>query len=331
MSKKNEISQIDKVLKKKDKKIIKKLNENSRQSFSQIGRKIGLSKSTINYRINKMKDEGIITLFCTTINRSKLGYKYCRLFLKFQHFTEELRRELIDFISELDNIHWVASLDGFFDFCIIFLGKTLKKIGKTYDSIVYEFDEHIIEKEMSIATYLYYLPYNYLYDDMKYEVGKVEPVEETVELDEKSYELINIIKENSRKPTVELMEELDVSAQTIKNRMKKLKENNIITGFNIRVDHTKFGLHHFHTFLNLTNMDEKMERKLIQYLTSKKTTTHIIKAFGRWDLEFESVFKSHFELHDFLKKLKDEFPENISKHNSALIYKIYPINTVEYG
>ena len=77
-------------------------------------------------------------------------------------------------------------------------------------------------------------------------------------------------------------------------------------------------------------MTRDKDKKLIDFLCSKKSTTHIVKSLGRWSLEFESVFQSYFELHDFLKEMKDKFPENISKHDSVLIYKIYQINTVEY-
>ena len=104
----------------KDIKIIKELNRNSRQPFSRIGRKVGLPKNVVTYRVKRLIDRGVLTLFCTTVNREKLGYMYWRLFLKFRHFSGQIENDLIAHISRLKNIHWVASLDGSFDFCIIF-------------------------------------------------------------------------------------------------------------------------------------------------------------------------------------------------------------------
>jgi len=314
----------------KDRRIIRELNRNSRQSFSEIGKKVGLPKNVVNYRVKKLIDNGVITLFCTTLNRSKMGYMYCRLFLKFQHFSEQTENELISHISRLKNIYWVASLDGSFDFCIIFLAKTMKHVDEIYESIIYRFDENITDRELSMAPRLYYLPYNYLYEKMEYKHGEIRPEDEVIHLDKKDYELINLIKENSRMPMVELMEKIGMSPQMIRNRIKNLVKKNIITGFNIRIDHTKFKLHHFHTFLKLTNMEMETEKEFISFLCSKRPITHIVKGLGRWDLEFESVFLSHFELHDFLKDLKNRFPKNISKYDSVLIYKIYQINTVKY-
>jgi len=314
----------------KDKRIIKELNKDSRQSFSAIAKKVGLPKNVVNYRVKRLIEDGVITLFCTTINRDKLGFMYWRLFLKFQHFSDKIEREVIDFVSKINNIHWVARLDGSFDFCIIFLAKSAKQVDDIYQSIIFKLSEHIIDRELSFAPHMLYLPYNYLYDKMEYRVAKVNTEDGKEKIDSKDIELINLIKEDSRTPMVKLMKEMKMSPQMIRNRIKNLIKRNIITGFNIRIDHTKFKLHHFHTFLHLTDMDREKERELINYLCSKRSTTHIIKGLGRWDLEFESVFRSHFELHDFLKELKDRYPTEISEYDSILIYKIYPINTVRY-
>lgn len=321
---------MERILSKKDIRILKELNKDSRQSFSAIGKKIGLPKNVVNYRIKKMVDEGLLTLFCTTLNRSKLGFNYCRLFLKFQHFSEELENELVAYLRKLKGIYWVARLEGNFDFCVIFLARNIHELSETYDSIIYKFSSSIIDKEFSLATHVWYLPYNYLYDKNEDTIAEVRPESEVASLDKNDWRIISMVKENSRIPMLTLMKKLNMSPQVIRKRISALKKRGIITGYNIRIDHAKFKLHHFHTFLYLSNMNEDKERKIVHFLSSKKSTTHIIKGTGKWGLEFESVFPSHFELHDMLKELKDKFPENIAKYDSGLIYKIYPINTVKY-
>ena len=52
----------------KDKKILYELDLNSRQSFHQIAKKVGLSKDSIIYRVNKLKQDGIIKQFHTVID-----------------------------------------------------------------------------------------------------------------------------------------------------------------------------------------------------------------------------------------------------------------------
>ena len=44
----------------KDRKILYELDLNSRQSLTAIGKKVGLKKDVVSYRIKKLEDEGII-------------------------------------------------------------------------------------------------------------------------------------------------------------------------------------------------------------------------------------------------------------------------------
>jgi Lrp/AsnC family leucine-responsive transcriptional regulator len=60
----------------KDRKILYELDLNCRQSNAQIGKKVGLSKEVVKYRIKRMQDEEIIFVFWTEINTFKLGYQF---------------------------------------------------------------------------------------------------------------------------------------------------------------------------------------------------------------------------------------------------------------
>ena len=66
----------------KDYKLLYELDTNSRQSYKQIGKKIGLSKDSVIYRIKQLENEEIIQQFHTVINVGKLGYLSFRLYLK---------------------------------------------------------------------------------------------------------------------------------------------------------------------------------------------------------------------------------------------------------
>jgi len=57
-----------------DKKIIKTLNINARQSFREISKELKVSLSTISNRVKKLKEDGIIKGYIPIINREKIGY-----------------------------------------------------------------------------------------------------------------------------------------------------------------------------------------------------------------------------------------------------------------
>ena len=57
----------------KDRRILYELDFNSRQSNSKIGKKVGLHKNVVNYRIKRMEKNGIISLryFFLTIEKKE--------------------------------------------------------------------------------------------------------------------------------------------------------------------------------------------------------------------------------------------------------------------
>lgn len=56
-----------------DVKIINSLNENARQSFRQIAKKLGVSMSTVSNRVRKLEEEGIIKGYIPVLDSQKVG------------------------------------------------------------------------------------------------------------------------------------------------------------------------------------------------------------------------------------------------------------------
>ena len=52
----------------KDRKILYELDLDARQPLTQIGKKVGLSKDVVSYRMKKLQDEGIIKNYYTVID-----------------------------------------------------------------------------------------------------------------------------------------------------------------------------------------------------------------------------------------------------------------------
>ena len=69
----------------KDKKILKCLEENSRQSHNQIAKKAGLSKESVRYRIKQLEEKGIIQNYKVVVDIKKLDYRAYHLFVNLNN------------------------------------------------------------------------------------------------------------------------------------------------------------------------------------------------------------------------------------------------------
>ena len=89
----------------KDRKVLAELDFDARQSNSQIGRKVGLSKEVVHYRIQKLLEEGVILRFHTVVNYFKLGIVKFKLYLRLTNASrkkvEEIEEEILRNYTQL--------------------------------------------------------------------------------------------------------------------------------------------------------------------------------------------------------------------------------------
>ena len=75
----------------KDRKLLAELDFNARAANSKLAKKVLLTKKGIEYRIKQLEKRGIIRGYYPIINFRKLGFFYCRIFVKLQYVNEKIK------------------------------------------------------------------------------------------------------------------------------------------------------------------------------------------------------------------------------------------------
>ena len=69
-----------------DRKILEILQDDARISFTDVGRKLDVGETTIRYRVNRLKKEGVITHFTALLDPRKIGQNITAIvLLKVDH------------------------------------------------------------------------------------------------------------------------------------------------------------------------------------------------------------------------------------------------------
>lgn len=89
--------------------ILECLQQNARVSFSEIGRKIGLTSPAVAERVKKMEDSGIITAYNTKINHRQAGYQL-KAIITLRAFTGRLKAflEIVPSYKEVLNCYRIT-------------------------------------------------------------------------------------------------------------------------------------------------------------------------------------------------------------------------------
>ncbi|AGB04036.1 transcriptional regulator [Aciduliprofundum sp. MAR08-339] len=95
---------------KKDLKIIELLQENSRISYTEMARILGVTETTIRKRIADMEKKGIIKKYTIEVNPEKLGYKNVTILgmdVEPKYLLEAAKK-----LAEIEEAKWVATSTG---------------------------------------------------------------------------------------------------------------------------------------------------------------------------------------------------------------------------
>lgn len=76
----------------KDRKILFELDANSRASYSDIGKAVGLSKQVVKFRVERMVQDSTIESCNAIWNISMLGYQQHNIYFRFKKTNPEKRK-----------------------------------------------------------------------------------------------------------------------------------------------------------------------------------------------------------------------------------------------
>ena len=178
----------------KDRKILYALDLNCRQSNTQIGKKVGLKKDVVGYRIKRMQDEGIIKNFWTAINTFRLGYNVYRIYINFQYVGLKLKNEIIQHFVNYKNVWTVVSLKTEIDLDVIIWAKDIFEFYQFWHKTLDLYEDYFAEYIISIYVQAFAYKKSFLvpadYDKSDREMYITTCTGKPVEIDETDYKLL---------------------------------------------------------------------------------------------------------------------------------------------
>jgi len=330
---------------KKDHKIIYHLYQNSRQPLSILGKKVGLSRKVVEYRINRLEKEGIITGYPTHIENSLLGWVLVRYYYTLQFVSSEKKQEIIDYFINSDIVALVSELEGSYDLQVNFYVSSLKpfeyqlnyqniflKFTSFYDRLQKKYRKYFDEQIMTVFQKSTFFDPIFLLGD-KNLTSSCNPISPSsfkeVKIDKLDFEILKKLAVDARIPTVKLAKDLNVTTATVKSRIKRLIDEKVVGNFGISIDLPKIGYNIYNVEINLKEYEKKYE--IIKYIRKNKNISEIEETFGRGvDLEFEFALKDIKQLQDIINDLSSKFPEAIKNFRYYHHVKIHKHNHIPF-
>ncbi len=306
----------------KDKKILSMLSENSRLPLNAIAKKVRLSRDAIDYRIKRLVREGVVISFFPIINLEKLGYETFHIFFLIDEMDKKKQEEFLSFLKNNENVKNIIEYSDRWDYEVVLIARNLREFDQIVEDITSRFPQLIFEKEKMQVIKGYtsiHLPLRF-YEQSGHKVEEDNYTGKEIKLDELDLKILNELCENCRTPSVKIAEKIDLTADAVNYRIKKMVDGNVIRKFTILANLSALDYHWYTFSLAVKTFNKQYDEKFKQFVTTHPYILRAVKTLGLWDFLLYVAADSPRHFHSTVKEIKTYFSEIIRNHQTLLAY-----------
>jgi Lrp/AsnC family leucine-responsive transcriptional regulator len=317
-----------KTLSKSDMILLSKLEEDSRQSISQLAVKLRISQQLLAYRLKSLKKRKILSGFYTQINFPMFGYTKYRLLVRISDYSQKKEKEIIDYLIHHPNVQWIIECGGQWDYIINFIAKNVVQFDHFLKEFKNKFPKQIQNYDVIIVIEFIELGRSY-FTKKRRDVNRLSYFGrdyKSIKVDSTDLNILHLISENARMNAAEIANKIGVSFNTVSSRINKLKEKGIIRAFKplINLENTPYET--YKATFKFQNCTEQKENEIIDYLKTDMRVVALIKLLGKWDFEIEFEVDSGKSMMDFIRGFRDKFKDIIKEFELIPLYHEFKYN-----
>ncbi len=317
----------------KDKKILHELEIDSRQTFSSIAKKVGLSKEVVRYRIKCLEKEDIIDKYIAILNAKKIGYEAYKWYLQLENADTEKLKTIIEELKKHPYCVWVTTCTGKWDLIVVFFVISSLHFKEITNYFLSKFGSHIRESTFTIELDIYHFKKKFLWEEelklyrTPYFGGNLSKTK----LDKEEIEILIHFCENPKQSVVDISKKTKLSIEVVRHRLDKLENEGIIQGTRVQINNVKIGFESYKLLLNIKNINKEKETSFINYLKYNKNVWDVIYCLGNWNMEINIDVKNSVDFHNIVMDMKNRFYDIIQSYDSVQIFNNYKHNFFPMG
>ncbi len=286
-----------------DTKIMKELDINPRETLSKLGKKIGISQQTADYRVKRLMKNSEISKFGTIINLKALGYEHYRIFISFNN-KKYSNKEIFSYLKKQKGVYWASRVGGKYDLHLVLFVKDFEELDNFIDTFNNNFPELI--KNYKSEYILKHTFYNHKYLGSKNTLIEYGYNDKIQKIDDLDWQILEKLKNNCRLSSLEISTGKKVTYKTIINRIKNLEKNKIILGYRMFIQSSN--KRPYILLLSFKDYSKSQEKNLLNFLEVNKSVTQVLRLFGNWNLYLHIRTKNEERLQDLLIDLRNKYP-----------------------
>ena len=297
-----------------DTKILNELELDSRQSNSNIAKKLKTNKAIVNYRIDRLEKRNIITKYQFISDQTLLNEKSFGLLIQFEKMNLTQETKMIKNIEKIKKIAWVKSTIGTYDLIIVIIAKNIDEFNKTLEKIFEKTDNKISKYDFYIDYEGEIFNHNYLYPDYKIKEKIVKyGSKKIIELKNVELDVLSELKKNPKASILEITSKLNKTYDTVKAKYNFLKEQNILLKCSPKINIELLGYTNWFCLFNI-KPNKSAEEEFINFCNNNNNIVRYSKCLGQFNIIINIHAKNSEELKKINYELRSKFSNSINAY-----------------
>jgi len=299
------------------KKILKLLSINCRYSNKDIAKAANVSADTVEYHITNLIKKKKLGLFYLYVDERMFGLSHCHYLVQVKN----IEAVKLDDLAEIPNISFINTSWGRYDIQFIIQYKNKTDIEYTIKKIKNSIGSNM--QQDLFLDYLDYYKWTNIFPEIDVPVARIEKKKNIVykidgrsysetkislkiKLDSTGYKILLELTNNPRASYTEIANKVKVSRETVRLRIKKFIEKELIRNLSVLHDYRAYN---YFTCYVLMKVKVDDEAKLKESLGENKKAFYAAKLSGKFNIIIYLWAKTPGEFGEEIKKLKKMFVE----------------------
>ena len=302
-----------------DRRILSELDHDSRQTVSDLARRMRQGRDRIGYRVEQLTDRGIIQGFTTSVNIYPLGFTIFKSYLRLES-SRERSQAFVTYLKHHPRVYWYALCDGGWDLMIAVFARNAREFHSIHSEMVTRFNEIVLDFSMYTLVQIHMYRMGFLLGKgTGYFLMGGDPGDETI--DREDYQILKLLTDDSRRSLAQIAAQIHSTPNTVRYRMKRLESRGIITGYSIDADLEKLDMMSFKAQLFLRNYTSTLREEFREYCQQNPYISCYIEQLGDATLEIELQVHDYDQFNEIIDEIRGSFSKLVRNFQTVLIRK----------
>lgn len=299
----------------KDKKILASIIEDARIPISKLAKNTRLSREIVQYRLKNL-EKNLIAGYQARIN---LRFFYNSLYTIYLNIPSLNRGEIITKLKKLPFVHWIGSSLGKWNYIITFSTNTSEDLNKFLNELFDLFKNCEIKYSLTQQITEYKDSFSGLFGSNQLIVSQ-EDIKK-LEIDDLDKKIIKLLTENARFSNEEIANEINLTREAVRLRIKNLEKNKIIINYRTLIKPQFLDLTSYFIAIKTKVYNTEELNKLATTFANNNLFSYVCASSGDCNLIGVLTTNSIKELDEIITKIRNQF--------GKLIEEIEPFPLIE--